>query len=280
MARIPGDDHRRHSTAVSRGPGPQAWPLCACQLRGVYSPQAAKGEPASAYRTPAQPPAYNFYGRAKLEAERLVRAECERAGCPWTILRPVFLYGPENRILVSSFARLLQRRRLFVIGRGDNRISTAYVDDAARAVLRAAVEPKAHGRIYDVASDEAVTQVEFLNAIADALSMPRPSRHVPRPLAYTAAFVADLMARLPGIEPPFTRATIALMSADQVVDTSRLARTWAGDTKRDLPRECSGCENGTLPACRGKPPPTRLGPRRRCGNRHDPKATKHPAGCG
>jgi nucleoside-diphosphate-sugar epimerase len=61
-----------------------------------------------------------------------------------------------------------------------------------------------------------------VNATADALGMPRPTRHVPAGLAFGAAWAADVFARLPGREPPFTRAMIDLMTTDQVVDSSRL----------------------------------------------------------
>ncbi|MGQ9649726.1 MAG: NAD-dependent epimerase/dehydratase family protein, partial [Phycisphaerae bacterium] len=188
----------------------------------VYSKAGASGGPVSAEKTRAFPARYNLYGRAKVLAESLVRTECERAGCSWVILRPVFVYGPGNRVLVRNFSRLLAHKRLFVVGSGDNRISTAYIDETAEAVVLAGTHPKAHGRVYDVASDEAVTQAEFLNATADALGMPRPSRHIPTRLAFAAAWVADMAARVPGVEPPFTRAMIDLMSADQVVDAVRL----------------------------------------------------------
>jgi len=188
----------------------------------VYSKRAAADGPICANRTPAAPVRHNLYGRAKVAAEELVRTECERAGCSWAIVRPVFVYGPGNRVLVRNFARLLERGRLFVVGRGDNRISTAYIDEAAQAVVLAGLHPKAHGRVYDVASDEAVTQVDFLNATADALHMPRPTRHVPTRLAFMAAWGADLIAKLPGCEPRFTRAMVDLMSTDQEVDSTPL----------------------------------------------------------
>ncbi len=125
-------------------------------------------------------------------------------------------------MLVRNFSRLLARNRLFVIGSGDNRIATAYIDESAEAVVLAGLHPRAHGRVYDVASDEAVTQVDFVNATADALGMPRPTRHIPARLAFIAAWAADMAARVPGLEPPFTRAMIDLMSTDQVVDTGSL----------------------------------------------------------
>lgn len=188
----------------------------------VYSKEGASGIPVSADKVRAVPARYNLYGRAKALAEALVRMECERAGCSWVILRPVFIYGPGNRVLVRNFSRLLARNRLFVIGSGDNRIATAYIDESAEAIVLAGLHPRAHGRVYDVASDEAVTQVDFVNATADALGMPRPTRHIPASLAFVAAWAADMAAQVPGLEPPFTRAMIDLMSTDQVVDTGSL----------------------------------------------------------
>ena len=189
----------------------------------VYSPAAARGG-AAADRTPADPPRYSFYARAKLAAEDLVRSECTSAGCPWTIVRLGFLYGPGNRALLEHLVPLLKRRRLCVIGDGRNRIATLYVDDAARAVLLAGTHPAGVGKIYDAASDEPVTQQEYLDASADALGLPRPDRHVPRSVAYVAAGLAELAARLRGRQPRFTRAMVVLMSVDQLLDATRLCQ--------------------------------------------------------
>ncbi len=188
----------------------------------VYSKSAAADGPVSASRTAARPARYNLYGRSKIEAERVVRSECQKAGCSWVILRPVFIYGPGNRVLVRNFSRLLARGRLFIVGPGNNRISTAYIDDAAEAVVLAGLHPKADGKVYDVASDEAVSQIEFVNATADALGMPRPQKHMPVRFAFAAAWVADMVARLPGRETAFTRSMVDLMSTDQVVDAGLL----------------------------------------------------------
>jgi len=187
---------------------------------GVYLGARGRGT-VSADRTPAKPLPSNLYARAKLEAEDLVRSECERAGCPWTIVRLGFLYGPENRALLRHLVPLLERGRLFIIGSGRNHIATLYVDDAAHAVLLAGTHPAAEDKIYDVASDEHVTQREYLEAAADALGLPRPRRRVGRRVAYAAAGLAELWARLRGGVPPFTRAMVVLMAADQVLDTSR-----------------------------------------------------------
>ncbi|NLX24327.1 MAG: NAD(P)-dependent oxidoreductase [Phycisphaerae bacterium] len=193
----------------------------------VYSPQAA-GQPISAGRTPTRPAHYNFYGRAKLEAEALVRRRCRQAGCPWTIVRLGFMYGPRNQALFRHFVPMARRNELFIVGDGQNRIATLYLDDAARAVLLAGTHPAAFGRIYDVAADERVTQRTFLDATCDALGLPRTRRQVRSvTMAHLLATMEDCFARLAGRLPMASRAMVALMAADQIVDAS-LARKELG----------------------------------------------------
>ena len=190
---------------------------------GVYPTEAPRGG-FCADRTAADPPRCNLYGRAKLAAEQLVRRECERAGCPWTIVRLGFLYGPGNEALYHRLRPLLERGQLRVIGAGDNRIAACYIDDAAEAVRLAGMHPSAAGRVYDVANDESVTQRQFLDAMADVLELPRPTGRVPRWLATGGAVASELLARLPGVKPALTRAMVALMAADKVLDSGAIRR--------------------------------------------------------
>jgi len=187
----------------------------------VYSP-AAQGAPMCAERTPVEPASFNYYGRAKLEAENVVREQCDRAGCPWTIIRLGFLYGPENRAMESHFMPLINKRWLFIVGSGENRIATLYIDDAARAVVLAATSPAAANRIYDVASDEPVTQCQFMDGTCDAMGLPRSRQQVGCGLAHFASGAVDLFSRVTGVKFSFSRAMVALMSADQVVDAGRI----------------------------------------------------------
>jgi nucleoside-diphosphate-sugar epimerase len=178
--------------------------------------------PVSADRDAARPSPYNLYGRAKLAAELLVRRLCTEAGCPWVILRLGFLYGPGNQALFRRLAPLLRTGRLFIIGNGRNRIATLHVEDAVAAVLAAGIHPEAPGHVYDVASSELVTQQEFLDGSADALGLPRCRRHVPYRLAFLAAGLTELWTWISGRTPPFTRAMVALLAAEQVIDASRI----------------------------------------------------------
>ncbi len=178
--------------------------------------------PVSVDRTPAEPFPYNYYAVAKLRAEHLIRAECDKAGVPWSIVRLGFLYGPGNRALFRHFVPLLKKNRLFIVGDGQNRIATLYVEDAARSVVLAGTHPAAVGKIYDVASDERVTQREYVDATADALDLPRPTRHVGQRLAFYGAGAVEFFSGLFGRDPKYTRAMVMLMSSDQEVDSGRI----------------------------------------------------------
>jgi nucleoside-diphosphate-sugar epimerase len=190
---------------------------------GVYVRPRHRG-PVSADSVAAQPSRYNYYGRAKLAAEQLVQEQCARAGCPWVILRLGFLYGPGNRALFRRLAPLLQQGRLFIIGHGRNHIATLHVADAADAVVAAGTHPAAPGHVYDVAHSEPVTQQEFLDGTADALGLPRCRQRVPYAVAFVAAGAAECWSRISGRPPPFTRAMVALLAAEQAVDARRIVR--------------------------------------------------------
>lgn len=207
----------------------------------VYAPDADDGKLA-ADRTPTRPKIYNYYGRAKLAAERLVRQACEQAGCPWTILRLGVLYGPRNVAFCRHFRFIAQNGKLFIVGDGANRIATLYIEDAVRAAI-AASSPRAADRIYDVASDETVTQRRFVSAHCDALDVPPPRGNIRSRLAMTAAWAVERTAQWFDRDVHISRAAVALMSADQVIDTSRIRdelnwqpRTTFADGMREMTR--------------------------------------------
>jgi 2-alkyl-3-oxoalkanoate reductase len=184
---------------------------------GVYlGGKSAGGRPV------ACPARHDLYSRAKLAAEGVVQRACDRAGCPWAILRLGVLYGPGGRSWVEYF-QLLRRQGWFrLIGDAHNRIATLYIDDAARAVILCGIHPAASAQIYDVASEEGVTQDQFVNGLAAAFGLPPVRRRVSRRIAIAAAFAAECAARLFGREPPFNRTMIGIIAVDQMLDTTPL----------------------------------------------------------
>jgi nucleoside-diphosphate-sugar epimerase len=151
----------------------------------------------------------DHYCRAKILAEEQVRAYPGT----WTIVRPGWMFGPRDRNTLPRVIARARQGRIVLVGPGDNRINVLHAADVAEGVVRAAAHPQAVGQAYNLSSEVGVRQRDMLDAITDALGLPRVRRHVPFPLAFAAAFVMELAGwalrlRSP---PPLTRYAVALI---------------------------------------------------------------------
>jgi nucleoside-diphosphate-sugar epimerase len=187
----------------------------------VYSPPCPPGG-YCADRTPAAPASYNPYGRAKLAAEQAVCESCAAWGMEFVVLRLGFLYGPGNDALHRTLARRLVRRKVRLIGGGENPLATLHIDDAVAAILAAATHPAAAGRTYDVASNERVTQRDLLCGLADALGAPLPWRAISLRHAMRVAGWLERIGGWLGRCPAINRASVELFGSSQRMDCSAI----------------------------------------------------------
>ncbi len=134
---------------------------------------------------------WDYYPMAKLLAENLAR-EFPRT----TVVRPSWLYGERDRITMPRVIPALLEKRVPIIGSGDNYLNIIYAGDVARGCILAANHPGALGQAYNLCSEGEVTQRDMLNALTDALSLPRVTKKVPYFLAIRFAFVKEAIARL------------------------------------------------------------------------------------
>jgi nucleoside-diphosphate-sugar epimerase len=88
------------------------------------------------------------------------------------VLRFGLFYAPYAASTIDS-AKMMKRRMFGVIGRGDNYFSSIHVDDAAAAIVAALDAPAG---TYNVVEDEPVKQLEYAQAFAEALQLPKPRR--------------------------------------------------------------------------------------------------------
>jgi nucleoside-diphosphate-sugar epimerase len=102
------------------------------------------------------------YGRAKLEAERILAEEATRAGMSFLAVRLPHVYGARD-LFFSRLAR--GHGRISVPGRGTNHFSHMHVSDAAR-VLIAAAEGKVEGA-WPVADRQPTTWGDFFSVLRD-----------------------------------------------------------------------------------------------------------------
>jgi nucleoside-diphosphate-sugar epimerase len=157
------------------------------------------------------PPRYlAHYPRTKALAERAVLAAND-ATLATVALRPHLIWGPGDPHLVPRVVARARAGKLALLGTGDNRVDSTYVDNAAQAHLLALqkIDPDAAcaGRAYFISNGEPLAMRDLLNAILAAAQLPPVERRVSPQLAYALGSVLEMVYRVCGAhnEPIMTR---------------------------------------------------------------------------
>ena len=109
-------------------------------------------------------------GRLLVETEGLLLSAARERGFPAVVLRVAGIYGPGRGHLFQQFLRDEAR----ISGDGSRLLNMIHRDDVVGAAM-AALERGEPGRIYNVADDEPVSQLEFFRWLSEELHKPLPA---------------------------------------------------------------------------------------------------------
>jgi nucleoside-diphosphate-sugar epimerase len=119
------------------------------------------------------------YARHKITSEDLLFERYRKGGGPITIVRPTHVMGPLNTRNNETFFidRIARGRPVLVPGHGGWLRQFGHVEDLATAMAAVLGNPKSHGQAYNVMGEDTVTQVGFVELIAEAMKKPVTFRH-------------------------------------------------------------------------------------------------------
>ncbi len=193
--------------------------LSACEKAGVErlvytsTPSvvfAGKDESGTDESAPYPEHFLNHYARTKAEAERKVLAANGDA-LAVAALRPHLIWGPGDPHLVPRILDRARRGKLKLVGSGENRVDSVYIDNAAEAHVLAAeaLQPGAAcaGKAYFITNGEPLPMRELLNKILAAGDLPPVTKSVPPGVAYAVGALLESVYGLLGKqdEPIMTR---------------------------------------------------------------------------
>jgi UDP-glucose 4-epimerase len=121
------------------------------------------------------------YAKHKIAGEDALLRRHREQGLPVTIVRPTHVYGPMNTRNNETFFfdRLVRGRPVLVPGAGGWLRQFGHVEDLADAMAAILGQRAAFGRAYNVTGEEIVTQVGFVELIADVIERPVDLVHCP-----------------------------------------------------------------------------------------------------
>lgn len=163
------------------------------------------------------------YGRAKLEAERLILEDAAHRGMHAAVLRLPLVYGPGSK---GNLPRLVQ-----AIARGwfppppkiENRRSMVHVDDVVQAALLAAVNPVADGMTYVVTDGQTYSTRQIYEWICVSLGRSIPRWSVPELPLRVAARAGDVLGRLGLRRVPFNSAAFEKLFGSACYSLQKIA---------------------------------------------------------
>jgi NADH dehydrogenase len=152
--------------------------------------------------------------RAKCRAETAVR----ESGMAWTVLRPSWIYGPEDR----SLNRFLRMSRFLpfvpLIGNPSRqKMQPVFVEDVARAVADSLEKPAAEGRTFEAGGPEVLSMADVVRTALEVAGRRRLLLAAPKGVMKAAA---ALLQYAPG--RPLTPDAVEFITGDALGDPREL----------------------------------------------------------
>lgn len=148
--------------------------------------------------------------KAKVIAETAVR----ESGMEYVILRPSWVYGPEDHSMNKFIGFVRYLPFVPVIGDGKNCVQPVYVDDVARVAVDAVFKPEATNRVFELGGPQNLTMDQILETIQNVLGKRRLLVHHPASLMKLAALPMKILP-----QPPLSPAAIDFILMEASVDT-------------------------------------------------------------
>jgi NADH dehydrogenase len=149
--------------------------------------------------------------RAKVRAEDAITA----SGMEYVILRPSWIYGPDDRSMNKFVAFVKYLPVVPVIGSGQERVQALAVADAGAVAAAAVDEPAAANRVFELGSRPPMTMDEILRTIMRILGKQKPLIHQP---AWLVKIPAAIIQFLPNA--PLSPGAVDFITMDEQVDPS------------------------------------------------------------
>jgi nucleoside-diphosphate-sugar epimerase len=259
---LAGRDLVFHLASYSPAPGepdiyeaPLHWPITAGGTRNLVaaavpagvrsliylSSVKAMGDAAASGAIPADesvaPAPDTLYGRAKLEAERLVLGAGAGHSLHTSVLRLPMVYGLDGEGNIARMIDAIARNRFPPWPRIENRRSAVHVDDAIRAALLAASRSRAAGETYLVTDGEAYSTRWLYEQILIALGRRVPGWTLPLWILKAAAGLGSAAQRVTGRAIPLTRTGLGKLTGNAWYSSEKIRRDLGFEPSHRLAEE-------------------------------------------
>ena len=114
------------------------------------------------------------YVLKKCLLETETKLECEKAGIPYTILRPAFIYGPFNYAPRESWfvQQIVKHNPIPVPVDSDSKFNFVYVMDISAILNLCIANEKAYNQVFNLSAPEDITYASFIETLEKVSDVP------------------------------------------------------------------------------------------------------------
>lgn len=161
------------------------------------------------------------YQRTKLEAELWIREFASEKRIPWTVIRPMGIFGPGDQRLLKVF-RMAKWPVYPILGNGKCYYHLIHVDDLTDAIIHSSQVRAAEHGVFLIGNTEAIQLTDMIAIIADELGTHPRALRLPVTPFFLAGDLCEAICRPLGIEPPLYRRRVAFYTKDRWFRTDRM----------------------------------------------------------
>jgi dihydroflavonol-4-reductase len=155
------------------------------------------------------------YVESKIQAETYVLDKKDAINV--TILRPGWLWGPNERSIIELF-QMVKNDKFAFFGSGNNLTYFTHISNIIQAIELALNNDKIpSGEIFNITDGIKLSMVDFINGVTSILGKTKVTKHVPIWLANTIAFVFEKLKP----DGNLTRQNVAILSKNLHFSTEK-----------------------------------------------------------
>lgn len=140
---------------------------------------------------------FGIYGKSKIRLEQITKKISKKYNIPFTIIRPAIVYGPNDNDLgmIIKMINLISKKRLPIIGNGDNLLHLIFIDDLTQGILKI-IKRGGHNQTYILAGPRPITLLELIALIKKSLGVDYQNIFIPKWLLIPIANLVEIFYKL------------------------------------------------------------------------------------
>lgn len=162
----------------------------------------------------------NPYEKTKTLAEKYVLL----SNLPYTIIRPEFVYGPEDLHVLPLFKSIVSGK-FMLISHGGSYLHPTYIDDLTQSINLIAKNKRAIGETFNIAGERYLTVKEFAQKVYIEIHQKEPVFHdLPKYLLSPPTLLADVAAKITKTNLPISSSRVKFFTENRAVDYSKAVK--------------------------------------------------------